>query len=78
MEDAPEPTMAGRILTRVGAGLLVVVFYVASVGPVILLLSDREPPRTVRMFYAPLEWAAGQRSGWPLRSYANWWRSRRP
>ena len=72
--DGAQRSLGVRLFTLLGGFLLAVVLYVASIGPVIMIVGKGRPPKPIEMFYKPLEWTAEHTLlGPPILGYVRWW-----
>jgi hypothetical protein len=82
MDEERAPSLWERVSRGLGFCLLAVLLYVASIGPVILLLPDMsrevEPYPVLTKIYQPLVWVAVNTwAGRPIMAYADWWQAMR-
>jgi hypothetical protein len=75
MEEERSSSLVGRISMWVGSCLLAVILYIASIGPVILLLPSRSGQYPIlTAFYRPLKWIAENTPlEDPITAYIRWW-----
>jgi len=77
MNEERAPSVWERVFRGTGFCALAVLLYVASIGPVILLLPDKteeeDPYPVARKIYRPLRWLVeNSPAGKPIEWYAEW------